>query len=85
MWNDRLRIAESAKKGWDALDEAGREVARAAIENLDEDPIIGAPLFAPFRGMWSYRLGELRIIYRVAPEAGLVFVLMIAAAPETVS
>jgi mRNA-degrading endonuclease RelE of RelBE toxin-antitoxin system len=85
LWNDRLRIAESAKSGWDGLDEAGREIARTALEKLDEDPIIGSPLFAPFRGIWSYRLGEMRILYRIAPEAGTVFVLRIERVSETES
>jgi len=77
LWNDRLRFAESARDGWDALDESGRGIARTALEKLDEDPIIGAPLYAPFRGIWSYRFGNLRILYRIAPEARAIFVLKI--------
>lgn len=83
MWNDRLRVAESAKAGWDELDDAGRDIARRALEQLDDDPIIGAPLFAPFRGIWSHRLGNVRVLYRIAPEAGAVYVLVIQSVPET--
>jgi mRNA-degrading endonuclease RelE of RelBE toxin-antitoxin system len=77
LWNDRLRIAEGAEAAWRALHDSQREVARSALKQLDDDPIIGVPLYAPFRGIWSYRLGHLRILYRIAPEARAVFVLRI--------
>ncbi|HUF19023.1 MAG TPA: type II toxin-antitoxin system RelE/ParE family toxin [Thermoanaerobaculia bacterium] len=77
MWNDRLRIAESAGRSWETLDESQRQIARTALEQLDEDPIVGVPLYAPFRGIWSHRLGNLRILYRIAPEARSIFVLRI--------
>ena len=77
MWNDRLRFAERVAEDWRALSAEEREVALAALQRLDDDPIAGAPLFAPFRGVWSMRMGTVRILYRLAPEARAVFVLMI--------
>lgn len=77
MWNDRLRIVESATAAWESFDESQREIARTAFEQLDEDPIIGVPLYAPFRGVWSYRLGNLRVLYRIAPEARALFIIRI--------
>lgn len=78
MWNDRLRFAAAVKDDWAALGADERDVARAALERLDDDPIAGVPLFEPVRGYWSLRAGSLRIIYRIAPEARSVFVLTIA-------
>jgi mRNA-degrading endonuclease RelE of RelBE toxin-antitoxin system len=46
----------------------------------DEDPISGVPLFDPFKGLWSYRAGHLRILYRIMPEARFVVVLFIGRA-----
>jgi mRNA-degrading endonuclease RelE of RelBE toxin-antitoxin system len=77
LWNDRLRFAERVADDWRNLSAEEREVARMALERLDDDPIAGAPLFAPFRGIWSCRIGSVRILYRLAPEARAVFVLMI--------
>jgi mRNA-degrading endonuclease RelE of RelBE toxin-antitoxin system len=80
MWNDRLRIVESVEHGWKALTRDERQQVLTALEAIDEDPITGAPLMDPLRGYWSYRTGELRIVYRIMPEARFVVVLSIARA-----
>ena len=80
MWNDRLRFAERVLEDWRALSPEERAGAMAALERIDEDPIVGAPLLEPLRGYWSYRAGHLRIVYRIAPEARFVVVLSIGRA-----
>ena len=77
MWNDRLRFAERVEKDWRALNDEQRAVAAKALETIDEDPIIGAPLFEPLRGYWSYRSEGIRIIYRIVTEARFIVVLNI--------
>ena len=77
MWNDRLRFAERVEKDWRALTDEQRAVAARALETIDEDPIIGAPLFEPLRGYWSYRNDGVRIIYRIVTEARFIVVLSI--------
>ncbi len=77
MWNDRLRLAERVEHDWRALSADEQATALQALERIDEDPILGAPLFEPLRGYWSYRAGHLRIVYRLAPEARFVVVLSI--------
>ncbi len=82
MWNDRLRLAESVEADWKALSEAEREMVRNALQKIDDDPIAGAPLFDPLAGLWSYRTGALRIVYRIMPEARFVVVLSISRVEE---
>jgi mRNA-degrading endonuclease RelE of RelBE toxin-antitoxin system len=77
MWNDRLRIAESVESDWKALSAEERERALAALQRIDDDPIAGAPLFEPLKGLWSYRTDELRVIYRVVAEGRFVAILSI--------
>ena len=77
MWNDRLRIAESVLPQWKALNEEERAAVRGALEIIDEDPIIGAPLFDPLRGYWSFHVDGLRILYRIVAEARFVVILSI--------
>lgn len=72
--NDRLRIPDSAALAIAAIDP---ELIRVAFEKIDEDPIIGAPLFDPFRGWWSYRTDSLRVIYRIVAEARFVVILSV--------
>lgn len=80
MWNDRLRIAERVESDWKALSADERAKVRAALEVIDEDPIIGAPLFEPLRGLWSHRAEHIRIIYRIVSEARFIVILSIARA-----
>jgi mRNA-degrading endonuclease RelE of RelBE toxin-antitoxin system len=77
MWNDRLRIAESVEPQWKALNDAERTAIRRALEAIDEDPILGAPLFEPLRGYWSYLVDGLRIVYRIVAEARFIVILSI--------
>lgn len=80
MWNDRLRFAERVESDWRGLSADERTSVLAALEVIDEDPIIGAPLFEPLRGYWSHRVGHLRIVYRVMAEARFIVVLSIGRA-----
>jgi mRNA-degrading endonuclease RelE of RelBE toxin-antitoxin system len=80
LWNDRLRLAESVETDWKSLSAEEQETVRNALERIDEDPISGVPLFDPFKGLWSYRAGHLRILYRIMPEARFVVVLFIGRA-----
>lgn len=80
--NDRLRLTESVERTWNSLADHEREATREALVRLDEDPIAGAPLFDPLRGLWSHRAGHLRIIYKIMPEARFVLILAITRAAE---
>ena len=80
MWNDRLRIAEQVEEDWKTLDADSRETLRGALQRIDDDPIAGAPLFEPLKGFWSYRAGDLRVVYRVVAEGRFVAILSIGKA-----
>lgn len=61
---ERLRFAKSVEPIYDA-----------ALRRIELDPIAGAPLFEPLKGLWSYRTDELRILYKIVAEAKIVVVL----------
>jgi mRNA-degrading endonuclease RelE of RelBE toxin-antitoxin system len=82
LWNDRLRIAQRVEAEWKQLSEKQQLRVRTALEKIDEDPIAGAPLFYPLRTYWSYRIDELRIVYRIVAEARFVLILKIARISE---
>ena len=63
---ERLRFAPSVAPIYDA-----------ALRRIELDPICGAPLFEPLKGLWSYRTDELRIIYKIVAEARMVVILSI--------
>jgi len=76
--NDRLRFAEAVEGEWRSLAGHEQELATKALLAIDVDPIAGAPLFDPLRGLWSYRAEHLRIVYRIVAEARFIGVLAIA-------
>jgi mRNA-degrading endonuclease RelE of RelBE toxin-antitoxin system len=80
--NERLRIAESVEAQWKGLAPHERTVVRDLLGRIDEDPIVGAPLFEPLRGLWSARVGHLRVVYRILPEARFIVILAISRAAE---
>ena len=63
---ERLRFAKSVAPIYDA-----------ALRRIELDPIVGAPLFEPLKGLWSYRTEELRVIYKIVAEAKIVVVLYV--------
>lgn len=67
LGGSEVAIARSA--GWEELSPEDGSAAVATAKALVEDPIAGAPLFPPFRGLWSVRRGDLRLVYLVAREA----------------
>ena len=75
--NERLRFPRVVENDWKALNPSEQDVVRRATAVIDEDPIAGAPLFEPLKGLWSYRTGELRIVYRIVTAAKYVVVLSI--------
>jgi mRNA-degrading endonuclease RelE of RelBE toxin-antitoxin system len=80
MWNDRLRLADSIMADWQALSNEERYLVRNALRAIDDDPILGVPLFDPLRGLWSHRSEHLRIVYRIEAEARFIVVLSIGKA-----
>ena len=80
MWNDRLRFAERVETEWKSLNAVEQRNVKKALETIDENPIVGAPLVEPFRGYWSYRVHHIRILYRIVPEARFIVILSITRA-----
>jgi mRNA interferase RelE/StbE len=59
-----VRYTETAVKAIKKLDPSVRTRVRAAIDALREDPHRGKPLQLTLKGLYSWRTGDWRIIYR---------------------
>lgn len=77
---ERVWLAASANEAWNALADHERVLIEDALTKIDDDPIAGAPLFDPLKGLWVYRVEHLRIVYRVMAEIGRVLVLSVSRA-----
>ncbi|HWW60918.1 MAG TPA: hypothetical protein VN181_06070 [Thermoanaerobaculia bacterium] len=77
---ERLRVARSVESQWNALNDDERATLETVFALIDEDPIAGAPLFDPLRGLWSHRVDALRIVYRIVAEARFIVILGITRA-----
>ena len=73
--NERVWLAPSANEV--QLAEHERALLEDALQKIDDDPIAGAPLFDPLKGLWVYRVEHLRIVYRIVAEIGRVVVLSV--------
>ena len=87
--NDSLLFARLAEADQQEVERRGRyewlrfaksvpPIYDSALRRIELDPIAGAPLFEPLKGLWSYRTEDLRIIYKVVAEERMVVVLHIA-------
>jgi mRNA interferase RelE/StbE len=70
-----VRYTESAGKAIKKLDPHIKTRVRAAIEALREDPRRGKPLQLTLKGLYSWRTGDWRIVYRI--EARRIEILVI--------
>jgi mRNA interferase RelE/StbE len=60
-----VRYTETAAKAIKKLDPTVRERVRAAIDVLREDPHRGKPLQLTLKGLYSWRTGDWRMVYRL--------------------
>ncbi|HET7436501.1 MAG TPA: hypothetical protein VFN10_17455 [Thermoanaerobaculia bacterium] len=74
---ERVRIATG---DYEKLSDHERELVDVELAKLDDDPIAGAPLLDPLRGLWVLRLEWLRVLYRIEAEAREIVVLAIVRA-----
>ncbi len=51
--------------------------ARSGLEALARNPQLGKPLKGPLRGLWSYRVGDYRVVYKIRHGSLVVLVLAI--------
>ncbi len=61
-----VRYTETAAKAIEKLDPQVKTRVRAAIDALREDPHRGKPLQLTLKGLYSWRTGDWRIVYRIA-------------------
>lgn len=87
--NDALLFARIAQADEDEVEERGRyerlrfaksvdPLFHASLRTIELDPLAGAPLFEPLKGLWVYRADDLRVVYKIVAEARMVVVLNIA-------
>jgi mRNA-degrading endonuclease RelE of RelBE toxin-antitoxin system len=74
---DEEEVEQRGRYEWLRFAKSAAPIFDAALRRIELDPICGAPLFEPLKGLWSYRTDELRIIYKIRAEARMVVVLSI--------
>lgn len=68
-------IAPTAKKQIDKLPSKIKEKIANALEELSENPHLGKALRAQLKGLYSYRIGNYRIIYDILRHRLIVRVI----------
>ena len=72
-----VHYTKTAAKAIGKLDPSVRARVRAAIDTLRDDPYRGKPLQLTLQGLYSWRTGDWRIIYRVQAERIEVLVVTV--------
>ena len=72
-----VRYTETAAKAIKKLDPTVRKRVRAAIDALREDPHRGKPLQLTLKGLYSWRTGDWRIVYRFDGEKIEILVITV--------
>jgi mRNA interferase RelE/StbE len=72
-----VRYTETAAKAIKKLDPTVRKRVRAAINALREDPHRGKPLQLTLKGLYSWRTGDWRIVYRFDGEKIEILVITV--------
>lgn len=74
----KIEYAKGVAKDLKGLPKEVSSRAQLIIEkNLAQDPYQGKPLKGVYRGLWKYRVGDYRIIYKIEQTKLVVFVLRI--------
>jgi mRNA interferase RelE/StbE len=73
----KLLYTEEAKDNIDKLTEKKKRQIKQAIERIASNPDSGKRLAGDLRGLYSYRSGDYRIIYRVIHNEITVLVLTV--------
>ena len=75
----KIFYLDSVEEDLKKLDKPVVKRLLAKIEKtLAQDPRgLGKPLTGPFSGLWRYRIGDYRVIYKIAQEEILIIVARI--------
>lgn len=74
----KVEYAKGVVKDLRKLPKPIRKKALKIVESiLAKDPKLGRPLKGPYKGLWKYRMGDYRIVYKVEYHNIVVFVLRI--------
>lgn len=73
----KILLTRQAEKDYVYLCKTNRAIfnrVRAALHSLAKDPHQGSPLKLSLKGIWSYRVGVYRILYRIEHKVLVVTV-----------
>ena len=60
-----ISFLPSAAKDYKKLEKDIQKRVLAALDAIALQPAIGKPLQGPFKGLFSYRIGEYRMVYKI--------------------
>lgn len=73
----KIAYTKEAKQRIDRLSIKKKRQIKEAVERIAQNPDIGKPLTYELSGLFSYRSGDYRIIYRIYHKEILVIILTI--------
>lgn len=74
----KIQFTSESKKQFDSYTGKLKNQIADKLEKLAENPHLGIPLQGPLKGLLSYHVGKLRIIYKIKKEEIIIIVLSIS-------
>ena len=76
-----IKLVSSAAKYYKKLDSGAKQALNRCFDNLKVDPESHSnikKLHGKLKGLYSYRLGQIRVVYRIEKANNVVVILAIA-------
>ena len=78
-----IEFTDKSKDQFNSYSPKLKKQIASKLEKLSHNPYIGKPLQRPFKGLFSYRLGKLRIIYQIVKKQIVIIILSISFRKES--
>lgn len=72
-----LVLSKRFDRDFSKLDKEARDRVIEKLKEISRDPRVGKPLRGRFRGLYSARIGDYRIVYQISDEKQTVAVVMV--------
>lgn len=70
-----LRVYKQAQKELKSLEKIYQLTLFEVLREIQEDPFVGKPLTEELTGLFSYKVDEFRILYKVNNKDKIIFVV----------
>lgn len=73
----KIKLTARARRELKNISKLHKQAVGSSIEEINQNPFVGKALTREFTGKFSYRIGVLRVIYRINEKDKIVYILTV--------